>query len=174
MTIQEMFKIGMKRDIPSLVPDGKIVLNIGAGKSPMVGAINIDLPEYDAETMPLPFGDLSINTIYMSHFLEHLSSDAVISTLLECQRVLSYGGTINITVPHRMGQLMYVDIDHKTFFCEKTWDNIIENDGYSKRFKKDGQYSFLKMEDWKLQVGLNIIIGINERNLALLTQLIKS
>ena len=82
-------------------------LNIGCGNEPMDGYINIDLhpEEYPgkeilgADALHLPFKDGSIDEIYMSHFLEHLSYINAFNGFLEWRRVLCLGGKITIIVP---------------------------------------------------------------------------
>ena len=47
----------------------------------------------------LPFPDGSVERIYSSHFLEHLSADAGRGFLKECHRVLAPGGIFRLVVP---------------------------------------------------------------------------
>jgi len=48
---------------------------------------------------PLPWDSGSVDIIYSSHTLEHLSRDEGIRLLAECYRVLRPGGIIRIVVP---------------------------------------------------------------------------
>jgi predicted SAM-dependent methyltransferase len=48
---------------------------------------------------PLPFPDLSVDSIYSSHLLEHLQHDESIALLKECHRILKAGGTLSVCVP---------------------------------------------------------------------------
>ena len=61
-TIQEMFKLGMKRDVAALLdpPEGP-VLNLGAGNHPIPGAINIPVDELRDRLSELPDGDLIVH-----------------------------------------------------------------------------------------------------------------
>jgi len=162
--INEFFKLGMKRDIPILNPwQGQTSLNLGAGNQHIEGTIALDYPRWNAETEDIPWPCNSVDSIYAFHFLEHLPGKRVIHMLREFQRVLVVGGSANIVVPHRLSQMAYHDLDHKTFFCEETWRTLFSTPYYDKN----------REEPWKLEVGLNIIIGLNERNLALMTQLTK-
>jgi predicted SAM-dependent methyltransferase len=160
-----MFLLGMKRDIKPLIADGEYIVNLGAGNSKMEGAINLDLPYWNAETDGLPFEDESKDTIHAYHLFEHLTAPAIARLLLECQRVLKVDGVLNVLVPHRLGQMAYQDLDHKTFWCEETWKVLMNNPHYARMYDPDGE--------WQLEVHANFIMGLNERNLALLTQLIK-
>lgn len=169
MTIQRLFQMGMKRFVPELLPpvfnhNGGEALNLGAGNSSIAGADSLDLPAWDAERDPIPREDGSVTTIFAFHFFEHLSGVNVIRVLRECERVLAFGGTLNVVVPHRLSQMAFQDIDHKSFWTEETWKILFDNPHYDKN--REGM--------WKLAVHANLIIGIAERNLALMTQLVKT
>ena len=161
MDINSLFKLGMKRDIPALIPHGKECINLGAGNSHLPFAASLDLPQWDAEVDPIPYQSNSLDTIFAFHFFEHLSGKHAIRMLKECERVLVVGGTLNVVVPHRTSQLAYEDLDHKSFFCEETWRNLFRTSYYIKN----------REEGWKFEIRTNIIIGLSERNLALMTQL---
>lgn len=170
-SIQAMFAVGMSRTIPDLVmpPQDLLSINLGAGKKKVVPGepIPLDYPVWDAEdpSMWIPFHDASIGTIHAYHFLEHLSGGAVVRVLAECQRVLAPGGVMNIVVPYYNSQLMSLSVDHKTAFCEDTLKNLFTDDYWD--------YPGAPTGGWRLRIGLNVIIGIVERNLCLMTQLIR-
>ncbi len=71
---------------------------------------------------------------------------------------------MNIVVPHRLSQMAYHDLDHKSFWCEETLKNLFTTTYYLKN----------REQRWRFRIGTNVIIGIVERNLALMTQLIKT
>lgn len=164
MSIETFFKLGMKRDIIEPISDYDpkkcVVINLGCGNSPIANAVNMDLPKWDADKDPIPFSDKTVMQIHAYHFLEHVKDP--IRMLLECQRVLIPGGHMNIIVPYYKSQMASQDLDHKHFFTEETWKTLFSNSYYDKN----------KIE-WKFSIGTNIIIGVVERNLALMTQLIK-
>lgn len=162
MKIQQLFRIGMDRDIPDLInPVGDTILNLGAGNKKIDNTIPLDFPEWDGEKDNIPYDDESVDHIFAFHILEHLSNP--VKCLIECQRVLKVGGTLLVVVPYYVSQMACHDLDHKKFFCEETWKILFKNPYYDKN-----------KVDWKFEIGLNIIIGIVERNLALMTQLIKN
>lgn len=167
-SIQAMFGIGMSRDIPEMAvpPLGLPSINLGAGKKKVVPGdpIPLDYPDWDA-TDPMPFVDGSVGTIHAYHFLEHLNGEDVICVMAEAQRVLAPGGVMNIIVPYYNSQLMALSVDHKTAFCEDTLKNLFTDDYWD--------YPGTPAGGWRLQIGLNIIIGIVERNLCLMTQLVR-
>lgn len=166
-TFQEFFKLGMKRDVPALhdieaIGLTGLRLNLGSGHHPIEGCLNMDYPQWDAERDPLPFEDGTVAEIHAYHFLEHLSNP--IRMLKECQRVLTSGGVLNIVVPYYTSQMQAHDLSHKHVFCEATWANLFNCD-YD---RVDG----VEVK-WEFDVGFNVIAGIVERNLALLTQLVR-
>jgi len=160
MTIQELFKQGLDRDIPVLMnfPAG-VHLNLGCGNKIIPDSAGLQLPEWDAETDQIPYPDESITGIYCYHFLEHINN--LVFVLCEMERVLKYGGVINIVTPYYSSQCQWQDIDHKRAFCEETWRNIFKDPYYEKGF-------------WKLDVHACFIMGVVERNICLFTQLVKA
>jgi SAM-dependent methyltransferase len=161
--IHDMARLVTDREIPDWVePSGEgIVLNIGAGAKKIYGALPLDIPDWNADSMPIPFEDESVEAIYAIHFLGHVKYPVYV--LRECQRVLMPGGLLNIGVPYWHSMAAHQDLDHKSFFCEETWKTLFTNDYYEKNH--DG---------WKFKVGTNFLFGLNERNLMLITQLIRT
>ena len=161
MNIQDRFALGMKRVIPRMLLDNGCQIELGPGKSPVASCdISFDYPFWDADVDSIPMPDECVQTIHAYHFLEHVFDPTKV--LQECQRILSPGGHINIVVPYYKSALAYEDLDHKHVFCERTWERMFRNDGYDK-------HGF----EWKMKVHFNIIIGIVERNMCLMTQLVK-
>lgn len=161
MNIQDLFKLGMDREIPELVPmPVGFHINVGAGNKIIPGATAIDYPEWDADVQPIPCTDGDVTGIHAYHFLEHVKDP--VKMLLEFQRVLAPGGVVNIVVPYYTSQMAAHDLDHKSVWTEETWRVLFGNPYYNKN-----------KVDWQFTVGTNIIIGVVERNMCLMTQLIK-
>lgn len=162
--IQDFFDSGMKRYIPDVISDidpaFNTVVNLGCGKDIRHHMTNLDFPEWNADIHRIPFEKESVSQIHAYHFFEHVSEP--VKVLQECQRVLKPGGHINIIVPYYTSQMQAHDLDHKHAFCEETWRNLFSKIYYDK----------YKIE-WKFDIGINIIIGVVERNLCLMTQLTK-
>lgn len=189
MNIQQLFELGMKREVPQLLdfPEG-LVLNLGAGKHVLPGALNLDYPQWDAENYhievtdrirhqhrapnrayPLPpeAGDMYVTCpdgivagIHAYHFLEHVRDPR--RMLREMQRVLMPGGVINIVVPHHFGQISFQDLDHKHHFALEVWRTTLDNHYYDKG-----------NTGWELEVHFNMMMAIVERNTCIFTQLVK-
>jgi hypothetical protein len=165
----KLFKMGMDRSImeplpPSHWPIGP-VLNVGAGYKVIRDSVSLDLPEWDADNDPIPYDDGTVAGIHAYHFLEHVAN--VPRMMMEFQRVLMPLGVVNIVVPYYTSQMQAHDLTHKNVFCEETWRNLFACDYYD-RYDKDGEPF-----KWKFSVCTNVIMGVVERNLALVTQLIK-
>ena len=162
MDINRLFNLGMDRYIPQPLPDNDkgVILNLGAGNKMIDQSIPLDYPDWDADQDPIPFENSTVSMIHAYHFLEHCADP--VHVLHECQRVLMPGGHINIIVPYYNSQMAAQDLDHKSQFCEMTWKTTFDNPYYDKR-----------PIQWELKIHLNVIIGIVERNICLLTQLQK-
>jgi len=164
MDIQELFKMGMDREVPQLLDiplmEGEC-LNIGAGNKHFDFATSLDLPEWDADSQQIPRADESVASIIAFHFLEHVREP--VKLLQEFQRVLMPGGVVNIVVPYYSSAMAAQDLDHKHFFTEETWKTLFRNPYYNKN-----------RVEWKFEVKLNLIIGVVERNLCLMTELQKT
>lgn len=189
MKVQDLFKLGMKRDVPDLLdfPEG-VVLNLGCGKHVLPGAVNLDWPHWNAETYQIEIPNIvkhrmlngedaelphpgmndilqrcpsdSIAGIHCYHFLEHVQDPR--RMLREMQRVLKVGGVANICVPHYWGSMAHHDLDHKKNFAVDTWSNTFDAPWYEK--DRNG---------WRFKIGFNMLMAVTERNAAILTQLIK-
>jgi len=161
MTIEMLFLLGMKRYLGELKAPSGLVYDVGCGNNPVKGAKPLDYPEWDAEVDAFPEPDGSVGGIYAFHFLEHLDGKAAIRVLREFERVLVPGGLLTVVVPHRLGSMAFQDLDHKSFWTEDSWKTLFSNPNYDKN----------REAPWKFEVDFNAIIGINERNLALCSQL---
>lgn len=176
--IQEFFRLGMDRELPRLLappmrPMGEtlVSLNIGPGDVKRIpGTIGVGSGEDELTDVnwsapkALPFHDDSVHEIHCYHFLEHLTGEDAIKVLAEFQRVLVPGGVVNVVTPYYNSNLQAHALDHKSAWCEDTWDWLF-NQPY---------YNGGRRGSWRLEVNLCLIIGIVERNMALMTQLVKN
>jgi hypothetical protein len=164
MNIQELFKLGMKRDIPELLTFEGPTLDIGAsGKMVAPGAIPLGLPDWEFPRDPILAVDGSIATIHCYHFMEHLTGTDAIAFLREAERVMIPGASVlNFCMPYYNSHIQAQDLTHKSFWCEETFRTLFENRWYD------------PAGEWKLKVHAIFIIGIVGRNLSLQGQLIRS
>lgn len=161
-SVQDVFLLGMKRTVPALLPmpSPGLIVNVGAGYARIPGAEALDLPTYDADRDAFPYETGTVAGIHAYHFLEHLKNP--VRFLQEAQRVLQPGGILQICVPYYNSQAMAQDLDHQHAFCEDTWKNLMANQYYNKN-----------RVTWHFAIGFNMILGLVERNLCLITQLIR-
>jgi SAM-dependent methyltransferase len=161
-TVVDIFEIGMNRRVGfPIYLLGGIALNLGAGSKEIPGAMPLDLPSWNADRDPIPYPDGSVALIHAYHFLEHV--ERPIEVLWECQRVLRIGGVMNIVVPYYSAQIAAHDLTHKSRWTEDTWKILFRNPYYSPGGPRA----------WTLRETVNIIMGLVERNLVLVTQLRK-
>ena len=174
MSVQKLFGWGMKRMVPQLIQpldNGGPILNLGAGNAripwnnwfaPRV--VDLDLPGWNANSGQrfAGIGDGACDGIYAFHLLEHV--DRPIDVLWDCQRILDEGAPLTIVVPYYNSQMMAHDLTHKNVFCEDTWKVLFGTPYYN------GQHA----GEWRFNIGFNMIVGVVERNMCLMTQLIKT
>jgi hypothetical protein len=165
LSLTDLFTVGMDRIVPEYkvaMRDSK-VLNLGAGYKHIYGADNLSLETGWRAPHLGDYRDSSVDTVYALHFLEHLFLDELLIMLREIERVMCWGGVFNVVVPWYGGQLAYQDLDHKSFWTVETWRNLLDNQYY------DGSMP----RDWKLKERFSIIMGLNDRNLVVVSQLEK-
>lgn len=164
-TIQDFIKLGMDREVPSVwpTPERGIILNLGPGNGnkKVPDSVAVGRPEWEAPAR-IPYGDGSVAEIHAYHFFEHLTGADAIRVLRDCQRVMMIGGVLNIVTPYYTSQMQYQDLDHKSFWNERTWNTLLSN-----------QYWDDNETRWKLEVHMCFMFALVERNLALFTQLVK-
>lgn len=163
LAIERLFNMAMKRYIGDMIQPTGLVLNLGAGNSPIPDTISLDLPEWDAMKDDIPWGDGVIDGIYAFHFFEHLPGDRAIYILRECQRVLKPEGLLTIAVPHSRGEMAFQDLDHKSFYTLETWRTLFNNPYYDKN----------REVPWEFAIRFNMLAAVVERNTVILTQLEK-
>lgn len=82
-------------------------LNLGSGRTKREGFLNVDALDWEGNTdikhdltiVPFPFSDESIDEIYSTEFLEHISFRDTKKFLQECWRILKPDGLLTIQVP---------------------------------------------------------------------------
>lgn len=84
-----------------------IKLNLGSGKNPQMGYINVDKygePDlrHDLESFPWPWQNSSVSEVVLNHTLEHLgqATHTFIKIIQELYRICQDRALIHIAVPH--------------------------------------------------------------------------
>jgi len=100
-------------------------LNLGCGKVPMEGYVNIDIATdcdvtLDLEDAKFPFADGSCDEIHASHVFEHIRN--IIPLMNECQRVLKPKGKMVVMVPCYPAPEAFSDPTHVRFFTTKSFE----------------------------------------------------
>ena len=88
--------------------------------------------------------------------------------MMEIRRILKPGGVFTHIAPHGMSQLAGECLMHKSRFWIDTFRNIFSERQYNQ--SADGVPVDFK---WEFEIGANFIYGITERNLVLVTQLVR-
>jgi len=166
MDFQELFKLGMKRNIPAVIKyDHGRAINLGSSKSDVwqiPGADALGRPLWDFPHHNLPYDNASITTIHCYHFLEHLTGIDAITMLRECERVMIPGRSVlNFCMPYYNSNLQAECLDHKSFWNENSFRNLFENSGFD------------IAGEWKLRTHFILIAGVVEDNLCVIGQLVR-
>lgn len=169
--LQEFFLYGMDRVVPPLAPEpeGKQI-NLGPGDRKMIpGTIGVGpadnlLTDYEWNFPErLPFDSESIAVVHAHHFLEHFTGEDGLRILRDIERVLMPSGVAYLTMPYPGTPNHFRALDHKSNWMEETWSWILDNPYYANTGDKP----------WQLRVRVCVIMGIVQRNLGMLTQLVK-
>jgi len=114
--------------IRDIVLEGEKFLNLGCGKRPLVGCINVDivkLPgvdiQWDLNKTPWLFEDESFDGVIAEDVLEHL--DDIVKAMEEIYRILKKGGNLFIRGPYAKYPLnAWRDPTHKRVFTLESFD----------------------------------------------------
>jgi SAM-dependent methyltransferase len=163
--MRKLLEFSLDRTIPEWVrvDHSLTMLDLGPGEKWIEhrNVHRLDWPEWDGEKGLLRYPSDSIGGIFAINILEHLRDPRPL--IREFGRVLAPGCPATIWVPHARSGMYLQDLDHKTPFILDTWKNLLEDHPY---YAKDhGGY--------RLRIGVNVLFGLKEENVGILTQLIK-
>ena len=146
-----------------------IKLDIGCGDYKKEGYIGIDRfsrPGVDLvielETQQLPYENNTVDEIYCSHLIEHLSDP--IKLIEEFNRVLKIGGKLTLIVPHYTNPYA-CSIAHKTYWSLMSIDQEILDYYTDTEFillSKQICVSFILDENW-LDRLVNMVLNANQK-----------
>lgn len=163
MTMNDVFKLAMKREIAEPLPLVGRGLDIGAGNMLIPDTIPLSYPDWTWPIDQIPYSDGQVDHIHCYHFMEHLTGPDAIDFLFECQRVLKVGGVFQFCVPYYNSGLQAQDLTHRSAWNEETFRNLFSNSFYGT--KHNGK--------WRFRIHFQAIIGVVERNISLIGQLVK-
>lgn len=102
-------------------------LNLGCGRYPKRGAINVDRIAapgvdvvHDLDVLPWPFDDNTFQLVSAIQVFEHV--DDPVGFMCESWRVLRPGGELYLTVPHWQSENSHTDPTHRRHCTPHTWD----------------------------------------------------
>lgn len=103
------------------------MLNVGCGRFPVFGAVNLDRASgpgvdvvWDLDDTPWPFDDETFDRVHGIQVFEHV--DNPVGFMCEAWRVLAPGGILHLEVPHYTSRNSYTDPTHRRHCTEETWD----------------------------------------------------
>ncbi len=130
------------------------VLNLGAGRMPITGAVNHDLRRHadyidvahDLNLLPWPWADDSFDLIVARAVLEHLRIN-LLESVGECWRILRPGGQLYLKLPHWQHEHSYLDPTHYWRFALHSCDIFDPATEYGK------EYVFYTDRKWRIVKG---------------------
>jgi len=129
-----------------------IRVNIGCGRNPTPGWINLDvIPHpgvyfWDCRS-GLPFSDGAVAAIYSEHFVEHLDLESEARPFLrECLRCLQPGGVLRIVVPDAGAYLRAYSGPWETL-AKMQFMNAIFRQGYEHKYAYDDETLILILRE---------------------------
>jgi ubiquinone/menaquinone biosynthesis C-methylase UbiE len=129
-----------------------VVLDIGCGpRKKDYTSIGIDTLQFpgvdivgDVHEVLALLPDASVDGIYSSHFMEHLTDIGAL--IRELERVLKPGGELRVIVPHFSNPYYYSDPTHKTPFGLYSLCYFAECDIFARRVPSYGHTAVLKIQ----------------------------
>jgi hypothetical protein len=133
-----------------------VKLDLGCGNNPREGFTGVDCRDFGQEIVcdlrgDWKWEDESVDEVYCSHMLEHLTGPERIHFVNELYRVLKTGSACTLVVPHWASGRAYGDLTHQWppvaefwfYYLSKTWrdEYAPHNDGYSCDFDASWGYS---------------------------------
>jgi SAM-dependent methyltransferase len=117
-------------------------LNLGCGLDIRKDWVNLDIADidgvdvvHDVSRLPLPFENEEFDYVLCKDILEHLD---YVPLLRDIHRILTKGGTLEISVPHFTSQDNYIDPTHKKMFSFRTFEFFVTDS----TFKRDYYFDF--------------------------------
>lgn len=114
-------------EVPDIVIEQKIMLDVGCGLNKQPGFVGMDKRAVDGVQIvhdvcdfPWPLEDESCAVILMSHLIEHIPGNFHIELMDECWRVLEDNGLLIISTPYPNSHGWHQDPTHVATWNEST------------------------------------------------------
>jgi SAM-dependent methyltransferase len=193
MKIQELFALGMKRDLPDLLdfPEG-VVANLGCGKHVLAGCVNLDWPKWNAEQYQIL---LPRRVVFPNHpALTNLvmppdENEWFLDQLVTCPTgflagIHAYHFLEHVHDPRRMMremQRVLMDGGVLNICVPHYWGSMAHHDlDHKHNFAVDtwsntfaAPWYDKDREGWQFEIHFNALMAVTERNAAIITQLVK-
>lgn len=93
-------------------------LDLGCGKNPKPGFVGVDSRKFGQDVVldlrkPWPWQNGSVEEVYCSHFIEHLTAEERVHFANELHRVLQVGAKATVIAPHWNSPRAYGDLTHQ-------------------------------------------------------------
>lgn len=151
-----------------------IILDVGCGRKKIIGSIGLDFSSMsDADIIlnlnveKFPFDDSSVDFIYSSHALEHLTKYGFLHVISECYRVLKPNSQLKIVVPYFTTNINLANPFHNNNICfnEHTFRFFSSDENTNSIESK--YYSSPSLPHWGLRYSANSEIGIELKTLSM-------
>jgi SAM-dependent methyltransferase len=116
---------------PPAVP---VKLDLGCGTKKQPGFVGVDVRHFegvdqvaDLGNDPWPWASDSVDEVYSSHMVEHLTWSQRVRFFNELYRVLKKGAKAQIIVPHWSSARFYGDPTHQLPFSEFAWFYLLRS-----------------------------------------------
>lgn len=142
--------------LPGAPPIAPIKINLGCGKEPTEGWVNVDWIAQEGVdvvhnllSVPWPFGDGVAEEIKAIDVLEHMPNytpdlrSTPIAFIEECWRILQPGGKLTLQVPHWNSPKMWIDPTHVRGYDPQSFDYFDPDTDYGEWY---GYYSQCKFK----------------------------
>lgn len=112
-----------------------IKLDLGCGKYLKEGFTGLDIKDFGQDIVwdvrhGIPLPNESVEEVYCSHFLEHLTYSELELVMDELIRIMSQNATMRISVPHSDTTGAY-DYAHRTIWNEKAFQGFLPSAGFN-------------------------------------------
>lgn len=140
-------------------------LDLGCGQNKQVGFVGVDYTAcegvdivHDLTTFPYPFENDSVDEIFSSHFIEHLTGDQMMKFMEELYRIMKPNSTATFIAPYYNSMRAIQDPTHRQFISEanflyynKEWRENNKLDHYGLTCNFGYSYAYHMAPEWAIR-----------------------